>query len=122
MARVMIVDDSPTDLLKLKQILESAGHVALAASNGADALERIRHAKPDCVLMDVVMPGINGFAATRALSKDPETAGIPVIVVSSKSADSDRQWALRQGAREYLVKPVVAEDLLALIAQVLDAR
>ena len=72
--------------------------------------------------MDVVMPGINGFAATRNLSKDPETAGIPIIVVSSKSADSDRQWALRQGAREYLVKPVVAEDLLALIAQVLDAR
>lgn len=121
MARVLIVDDSPADVQKMKAILEGAGHVVMAATNGADAIERIREAQPDCVLMDVVMPGINGFAATRTLARDPATARIPVIVVSSKNADSDRQWALRQGAKEYLVKPVDATQLLIRIAEMTAA-
>lgn len=115
MARVMVVDDSPTDKAWMKQALSSAGHAVLEAGSGQDALDLVRSQRPDCVVMDLVMPGINGFEATRTLNRDPATAKIPVIVVSSKSQDSDRQWALRQGARAYLVKPVKAADLLSQI-------
>ncbi|WP_026352854.1 response regulator [Solimonas variicoloris] len=121
MARVMIVDDSPTDVQNLKSILLKAGHQVIEATSGQDALERVKSEKPDVVIMDVVMPGVNGFQATRTLSKDPGTAHIPVIVVSSKNQETDRVWALRQGAREYLVKPVKESDLLAKIKTVLGA-
>lgn len=119
MARVMVVDDSPTDALNLKNILQKAGHTVIEASSGSDAIPRIKSERPDCVVMDVVMPGINGFQATRTLSRDPETAAIPIIVCSSKSQETDRVWALRQGAREYLVKPVKDTDLLSKIRMVL---
>lgn len=115
MARVMIVDDSPTDVQNLRAMLQKAGHAVLEANSGGDALERVRAEMPDVVIMDVVMPGVNGFQATRTLSKDPTTAHIPVIVVSSKNQETDRVWALRQGAREYLVKPVQESELLAKI-------
>ena len=121
MARVMIVDDSPTDVQNLKGILLKAGHQVIEATSGQDALQRVKSEKPEVVIMDVVMPGVNGFQATRTLSKDPGTAHIPVIVVSSKNQETDRVWALRQGAREYLVKPVKESDLLAKIKTVLGA-
>ncbi|MGH8444267.1 MAG: response regulator [Solimonas sp.] len=121
MARVMIVDDSPTDVQNLKGILLKAGHQVIESASGQDALERVKNEKPEVVIMDVVMPGVNGFQATRTLSKDPVTAHIPVIVVSSKNQETDRVWALRQGAREYLVKPVKESDLLAKIKTVLGA-
>ena len=120
MARIMIVDDSPTDVQNAKNILQKAGHQVSEVTGGAEAVSRVKVEKPDCVIMDVVMPGVNGFQATRALCKDPETAHIPVIVVSSKNQESDRVWALRQGAREYLVKPVKDTDLLAKIKTVLS--
>ncbi len=119
MARVMVVDDSPTDKENLKQILQRGGHEVLEAASGQDAVTLVKAQRPECVVMDVVMPGMNGFQATRLLSKDPATAAIPVIVVSSKSQDTDRLWAMRQGAREYLVKPVREADLLAKIKAVL---
>jgi len=119
MARVMVVDDSPTDKEFLKQILTRAGHYVLEAGTGHDALALVRQQKPDCVVMDVVMPGMNGFQATRMLTKDPLTASIPVIVVSSKSQETDRLWALRQGAREYIVKPVKEAELVGKIQSVL---
>ncbi|SFF54736.1 twitching motility two-component system response regulator PilH [Fontimonas thermophila] len=119
MARVMIVDDSPTDVQNLRGMLQKAGHIVSEATTGEDAIARVRAEKPDVVIMDVVMPGVNGFQATRTLSKDPATAHIPVIVVSSKSQETDRVWALRQGAKEYLVKPVKEADLLAKINIVL---
>ena len=115
MARVMVVDDSPTDKAWMKQALQGAGHAVVEAESGADALSLMRSQRPDCVVMDLVMPGINGFEATRLLSRDPLTAMIPVIIVSSKDQDSDRQWALRQGARAYLTKPVRAADLLGQV-------
>lgn len=121
MARVMIVDDSPTDILNLRNILQKAGHDVVEASNGHEAIDLIRSEQPDCVLMDVVMPGINGFQATRTLSRDPRTSRIPIIVCSSKNQETDRVWALRQGAREYLVKPVRESDLLGKIRGVLGA-
>lgn len=119
MARVMIVDDSPTDVQNLKNILLKAGHSVVESTSGQEALERVKVEKPEVVIMDVVMPGVNGFQATRSLSKDPATAHIPVIVVSSKNQETDRVWALRQGAREYLVKPVKEADLLGKIKAVL---
>lgn len=119
MARVMIVDDSPTDIQNLRGILTRAGHLVTEVSSGADAIERVRKDLPDCVIMDVVMPGINGFQATRTLSKDPKTAAIPIVVVSAKSQETDRLWALRQGAREYVTKPVREAELLAKIDAVL---
>ncbi|HSW13857.1 MAG TPA: response regulator [Solimonas sp.] len=115
MARVLIVDDSPTDVLNLRNILQKAGHSVIEASSGHDVLDRVKLEKPDVVIMDVVMPGVNGFQATRTLSKDPVTSHIPVIVVSSKNQETDRVWALRQGAREYMVKPVKETDLLGKI-------
>lgn len=119
MARVMIVDDSPTDALNLKKILLKAGHEVIEASSGNDAIPRVRTEQPDCVVMDVVMPGINGFQATRTLSRDPSTAQIPIIVCSSKSQETDRLWAMRQGAREYLVKPIKEGELLSKLRSVL---
>lgn len=119
MARLMIVDDSPTDVQNMRSILTRAGHTVVEATSGQDALDRIKSENPDCIIMDVVMPGVNGFQATRILSKDPATAQIPILVVSSKNQDSDRMWAIRQGAREYIVKPIKEADLLAKIASVL---
>lgn len=119
MARVMVVDDSPTDKEFLKQILTRAGHQVFEAASGQDAIALVRQHKPDCVVMDVVMPGMNGFQATRMLSKDPLTAAIPIIVVSSKNQETDRLWALRQGAREYIVKPVKEAELVSKIQSVL---
>jgi Response regulators consisting of a CheY-like receiver domain and a winged-helix DNA-binding domain len=112
MARVLVVDDSPTDKSLMREALSRAGHEVLEAGSGADALQMIRVLHPDCVVMDVVMPGVNGFQATRALARDPQTAHIPVIVVSAKNQEADRVWALRQGARDYLVKPVRGADLV----------
>lgn len=115
----MVVDDSPTDQLQLKTFLTRNGFDVIVVGDGAKALELVRAQQPDCVLMDVVMPGINGFQATRALSKDPTTAGIPVVVVSSKGQETDRLWALRQGAREYIVKPVREAELISKLKSVL---
>ena len=115
MARILIVDDSPTDLRVLSGMLERNGHQVTVAMSADEGLARARHDQPDLILMDVIMPGMNGFQATRALSRDPATAGIPIIIVTTKSMESDRQWGLRQGARDYVVKPVKAEDLLAKI-------
>lgn len=121
MARIMVVDDSPTDVANLTKMLSKAGHTVLEATSGEAAIDLIRQHKPDCVVMDVVMPGVNGFQATRILSKDPATASIPIVVVSAKNQETDRVWALRQGAKEYLVKPVKEADLIAKISKVLGS-
>jgi twitching motility two-component system response regulator PilH len=115
MARIMIVDDSPTDVLNLRAMLVKAGHIVSEAHSGEAAISRVKTEKPDCIIMDVVMPGVNGFQCTRTLSKDPATAHIPVLVVSSKNQETDRVWALRQGAKDYIVKPVKEADLLARV-------
>ncbi|MDE2148976.1 MAG: response regulator [Gammaproteobacteria bacterium] len=112
MAKIMVVDDSPTDKEQLKLVLSRAGYEVLEAGSGADAIELVHRFKPDCIVMDVVMPGINGFQATRTLARDPDTANIPIIVVSAKDQETDRLWAMRQGARAYIVKPVKESDLI----------
>ena len=120
MARILIVDDSPTEMYKLTGMLEKHGHVVLKAENGADGVALARQEKPDAVLMDIVMPGLNGFQATRQLSKDPETNHIPVIMVTTKDQETDMVWAQRQGAKGYLTKPVDEEKLILKVKKVLE--
>ena len=114
--KILIVDDSPTERLYLTDILVKNGFTVSTADNADGVLERIRAERPDLVLMDVVMPGTNGFQVTRAIAKDPQLAGLPVIICSSKNQETDRIWGMRQGARDYLVKPVDPSQLLASIA------
>ena len=116
---ILSVDDSPTQLHILKGYLEEAGCKVLIADNGEMGVSQAKSNKPDLVLMDVVMPGLNGFQATRLLSRDPETSNIPIIMVTTKDQDTDKTWAIRQGAREYLVKPVEKDELLAKISEVI---
>lgn len=116
MAKILVVDDSLTELHVITGYLQSAGHQTITANSGDEGLSVARTEMPDLVLMDVVMPGLNGFQATRKMGRDPLTKDIPVVMVTTKDQDTDREWAMRQGARGYLVKPVSASDL----TQVLD--
>jgi twitching motility two-component system response regulator PilH len=119
MARVLIIDDSPTETYKLTSMLEKNGHVVLTADNGEAGIALAQKELPDVVLMDVVMPGLNGFQATRQLSKMPETAHIPVIIVTTKDQQTDRVWGMRQGAKAYLAKPITQEVLMSAMAEVM---
>jgi twitching motility two-component system response regulator PilH len=119
MTRVLIVDDSPTELMKLRGHLEAEGFQVTEASSGDDAIAKAKAQRPDIIVMDVVMPGMNGFQATRTLTRDPDTKGVPVIVCSSKSQETDKLWAKRQGASDYLVKPVKAAELVGKIREML---
>ena len=119
MAVVLIIDDSPTELHLFQNMLEEAGFETLVADSGEEGLKTARTARPDCILMDVVMPGMNGFQATRKLTRDPDTAHIPVIMITSKDQETDKIWGMRQGAVEYVVKPVSDKDLVATITSVM---
>lgn len=118
MARVLIVDDSPTETYKLTTMLEKHGHAVSTAGNGAEGVQKAKADLPDIVLMDVVMPGLNGFQATRQLSRAQETATIPVIIVTTKDQETDRVWGMRQGAKAYLTKPIDENELISTIASV----
>jgi twitching motility two-component system response regulator PilH len=122
MARVLIVDDSPTETFTLKSMLEAKGFEVLTAENGAYGVGLAREELPDVVLMDIVMPGLNGFQATRQLTKDEKTAHIPVVIVTTKDQETDKVWGQRQGARGYLVKPVTEDQLAATINAVIDGE
>ena len=119
--QIMIVDDSPTDTHQLKKILEQNGFSTLTAADATEGIEVAKRERPDLILMDVVMPGLNGFQATRELSSDPETSSIPVIIVTHKGQQVDRVWGMRQGARNYVTKPVTEGALLDLISETLAA-
>jgi twitching motility two-component system response regulator PilH len=112
---VLVVDDSPTERYFLTDLLRKNGFEVLSAESGEEGVAKAKAEKPDLILMDVVMPGLNGFQATRTLSRDPTTQGIPVIMCTTKNQETDRVWGLRQGAVDYLVKPVVAEELLTKV-------
>jgi twitching motility two-component system response regulator PilH len=114
--KILLVDDSKTELHHLSELLGKRGFEVRTAENGEDAMKRLGEEKPDLILMDVVMPGLNGFQATRAISRDPQTKSIPVIMCTSKSQETDKIWGLRQGARDYVVKPVDRDALLAKIS------
>ena len=119
MAKILIVDDSPSQLLGIQRIVEKLGHESITAEDGAAGVEVAKRELPDMVLMDVVMPNLNGFQATRTLSRDATTKHIPVILVTTKDQDTDRMWGMRQGARAYLTKPFSESDLSDVIGRLL---
>ncbi len=115
MARILLIEDSPTDRAVFSQWLEKAGHQVVATDNAEEGLQLIRDQAPDLVLMDVVLPGMSGFQATRAMSRDQSTKHIPVLIVSTKGMETDKAWGMRQGATDYIVKPPREQDLIARI-------
>lgn len=119
MAKILIVDDSPTETFKFREMLQRHGHAVLEATNGADGVAMALAEKPDLVLMDVVMPGMNGFQATRQITRGADTAHIPVVIVSTKDQETDRVWGRRQGAKDYLTKPVDEAELMQVIGKLL---
>ncbi|MBB1087574.1 response regulator [Lysobacter sp. SG-8] len=119
MARILIVDDSPSQLMGIRRIVEKLGHEALTAEDGAAGVDVAKREIPDLVLMDVVMPNLNGFQATRSICRDASTKHIPVVLVTTKDQDTDRVWGMRQGARAYITKPFSENDLAEVIGQLL---
>ncbi|GGK04864.1 twitching motility response regulator PilH [Luteimonas terricola] len=117
MARILIVDDSPSQLMGIRRIVEGLGHEALTAEDGAAGVEAAKRELPDLILMDVVMPNLNGFQATRSITRDPATRHIPVILVTTKDQETDRVWGMRQGARAYLTKPFSETELSETITR-----
>ncbi|MBZ8141960.1 two-component system response regulator [Rubrivivax gelatinosus] len=113
--KILVVDDSKTELHHLSDILGKRGYAVRTAENGDEAMRRIAEELPDLILMDVVMPGQNGFQLTRQITRDPRYEGIPVIMCTSKGQETDKVWGLRQGARDYIVKPVQTDELLSKI-------
>ncbi len=115
--KILVVDDSKTELHYLSDLLLKRGYSVRTADSGDEAMKRLAEDRPDLILMDVVMPGQNGFQLTRTITRDPRYLGLPVIMCTSKSQETDRVWGLRQGARDYVVKPVKADELVAKIKQ-----
>ncbi len=122
MARILIVDDSPSQLMGIQRIVEKLGHQTLTAEDGAAGVEVAKAELPDLILMDVVMPNLNGFQATRTLSRESTTRDIPVVLVTTKDQDTDRMWGMRQGARAYLTKPFSESDLSEVIGRLLGDK
>ncbi len=112
---ILLVDDSKTELHVLSEMLTKRGFSVRTAENGEDAMRRLGEEKPDLILMDVVMPGQNGFQLTRAITRDPRFTDVPVIMCTSKNQETDKVWGMRQGARDYIVKPVDPDELVAKI-------
>ncbi len=113
--KILVVDDSKTELHHLSEILIKRGYAVRTAENADDAMRRMGEETPDLVLMDVVMPGQNGFQLTRSITRDPRFAKVPVIMCTSKNQETDKVWGMRQGARDYIVKPVDGDELAAKI-------
>ncbi len=120
MARILIVDDSPSQLMGIRRIVESLGHEALVAEDGAAGVEAAKRELPDLILMDVVMPNLNGFQATRSITRDPSTKHIPVILVTTKDQETDKVWGMRQGARAYITKPFSDTELSQVISSTIS--
>jgi twitching motility two-component system response regulator PilH len=112
MQLILIVDDSPTEVHVMQTALERHGYRTAVAGDGAEGIRMARQMHPDLIFMDIVMPGVNGYQATRTLANDPDTRAIPIVMVTSKGQETDRIWGLRQGAVDYLVKPVSTDKLV----------
>lgn len=115
--KILVVDDSPTERLALNDVLTRNGYNVITAENGEQAIARSETDKPDLILMDVVMPNLNGFQATRSITRDAATKHIPVVLVTTKDQDTDRVWGMRQGAKAYITKPFSETELSELIVQ-----
>ncbi len=115
---VLVVDDSKTEQMHISEILKKNGIQVQTASNAEECMQRLSEVKPDLILMDVVMPGQNGFQLTRAITRNPAYADLPIIMCTSKNQETDRVWAMRQGARDYVTKPVQEALLMEKIRAV----
>ena len=113
--KILVVDDSPTERTFFEGLLTKAGFSVIHAASGEEGVEAAKRDQPDLVLMDVVMPGLNGFQATRAITREETTKHIPVFICTTKDQETDKIWGMRQGAKDYIVKPVIAADLIAKI-------
>ncbi len=116
--KILVVEDSPTERKLLSDILTQKGYDVIVAVDGDEAVAKAKSEMPDLVLMDVVMPGVNGFQATRSITRDQATKHIPVIICTTKGQETDKIWGMRQGALAYLVKPIDAKQLLERIATI----
>ncbi|MCL2075367.1 MAG: response regulator [Betaproteobacteria bacterium] len=114
--KVLVVDDSPTERFVMTEMLSKHGYLTLVAESGEEGIAKAKAEQPDLVIMDVIMPGTNGYQATRNLKRDAAAKNIPVIICTSKNQETDKIWGLRQGADNYLTKPVKEQELLAAIA------
>jgi len=112
---VLIVDDSPTHLAFARQCLERSGYRISVAATGKHALQLTRELEPNLLLMDAVMPDMNGYQATRKLSRSRVTAQLPIILASSKDQEIDRVWGMRQGTVDDLIKPLEEAQLLGRV-------
>ncbi len=119
MAKILIVDDSSAQLYSMSKLMKGQGHEVVVAENGEAAITMAKAELPDLILMDVVMPGISGFQATRQLSRDAQTKDIPIIFVTSKNQETDRIWGMRQGGADYITKPVNEKELLNAVKNTL---
>ena len=122
MARILIVDDSPSQLMGIRRIVEKLGHQAVTAEDGAAGVRAAKEHLPDLILMDVVMPNLNGFQATRSITRDPSTKHIPVILVTTKDQETDKVWGMRQGARAYITKPFNEAQLSETISKAIASE
>jgi twitching motility two-component system response regulator PilH len=121
MPLILIVDDSPTEAHVMQTALQRHGYRTAVAADGAEGIRMAREIRPDLIFMDIVMPGMNGYQATRTLTNDPDTSGIPIVMVTSKGQETDKIWGLRQGAIDYMIKPVSPADLVAKAQSTLAA-
>lgn len=119
MARILIVDDSPSQLMGIRRLVEKLGHEVVTAEDGAAGVEVAKRELPDLILMDVVMPNLNGFQATRSITRESTTKHIPIVLVTTKDQDTDRVWGMRQGAKAYITKPFNEDELAKLINDLL---
>ncbi|MDO5768904.1 MAG: response regulator [Psychrobacter sp.] len=120
MTTVLVVDDSPSEMAKFRDILAKNNITMIEATNGEDGCEKAAEHLPDIILMDIVMPEMNGFQATRKITRGKTTSHIPVVIVSTKNQETDRVWGKRQGAKEYLTKPIDEQELMRVIRSVME--
>jgi twitching motility two-component system response regulator PilH len=119
MGRILIVDDSPSQIEALRRVIQKMGHEIITAEDGQQGIEVAKRELPDLILMDVVMPNLNGFQATRQISKDAKTSHIPVVLVTTKDQETDKVWGMRQGAKAYVTKPVSESTLMQTINELM---
>jgi twitching motility two-component system response regulator PilH len=112
---ILVVDDSPTDRSRMEKLLSGAGYMVSTAENGQQAIDAVKRSKPDAIMMDVNMPGMDGFAATRAIRGDAKSKDIPIVLVTSKDQKADKAWGQMLGAKGYVTKPYTDEQVLQAV-------